>query len=104
MIRRGFYVRPDGLAGIDKVPAETEDYTLDWADELRDGTAIIDAAWAVPAGLTGGAANVTGTKTTKQLAGGTVGTEYKVVCTITKSGGVRVVPRTIVVTVVADLS
>lgn len=99
----GFFRRVDDLAGIYKVPNETVDYSLDWTSELQTGQTISSASWTVPAGLTSSSAGVSGAVTTRRIAGGTAGTDYKVVCAITKSNG-EVVPRSFVISVVADLS
>lgn len=101
--RKGFYVRPDGLAGIDKVPAEAADYSLDWADEVKAGESITDVEWVVPAGINGGGSGQSGVIVTKRISGGTVGTEYTIGCTVTKSTG-EVIPRVFVVNVVSGLS
>lgn len=100
---QGFYRRTDGLAGIDKVPTEIADYSLDWAEELREGQTIQGATWTVPAGLVSGAEGVTGTIATKRIGGGVVGTEYLVDCLMVKNNGEQV-PRTFVVSVVQRLS
>lgn len=102
--RRGFYTRIDRIVGIDKVPDETVDYTLDWGYELRSGQVVVGATWSVPSGLTGGGEARTNTTTTKRFSGGgTPGTEYRVKCTMTKSNG-ETVPRVFVVRMVAEIS
>ena len=72
-----FYVKdPDALL----------DYTENWATWL--GTDEIDtSSWTVPAGITNAADSATTTTTTIWLSGGTAGTNYEVVNSITTTAG-----------------
>lgn len=103
MIHRGFERRTDDLVGLPKVPGETVDVTFDWSPELAVGQAISSAAWTVGSGLTGSNEGLAGALATKRIAGGLAGTDYRLTCTITKNNG-EIVPRTVVISVVAELS
>lgn len=103
MIHRGFERRSDDLVGLPKVPGETVDVTFDWSPELTAGQTISSAAWAGTAGLTLGGSGVVGALATQRISGGVAGQDYRLTCTITKNNG-EVVPRTVVISVVAELS
>lgn len=71
-----------------KDPEANKDYGLDWSALLAVGETITDSAWAVdPVGLTLGTDEITDAIVTVWLSGGTDGTSYKVVNTITTSRG-----------------
>lgn len=103
MIRQGFFRRADDLAGLYKVPGETVDVSFDWTDELKVGQTISSVAWTVGSGMTGSNEGASGAVVTKRIAGGTAGNDYRLTCTITKSNG-EIVPRTVVISVVAEMS
>lgn len=77
----------------DKDPDETLDYTLDWSRWLSTDT-IQASTWAVPDGLTEDASSHGDDTATVWLSGGTVGTAYTLVNTITTTGG-RVAERSV---------
>jgi hypothetical protein len=68
-----------------KDPASTQDFTLNWAQELN-GQTISTSTWATD-GLTGSNTSNTDTSATIRLAGGTEGAYYEVRNTIITSGG-----------------
>lgn len=103
MIHRGFERRTDDLVGLPKVPGEIVDITFDWSPELAAGQTIFSAAWTVGAGLTGSNEGLIGALATKRVSGGVAGTDYRLTCTITKNNG-EVIPRTVVISVVSELS
>lgn len=103
MIHRGFERRTDDLVGLPKVPGEAVDVTFDWSPELTVGQTISLASWTATAGLTLGGNGVVGALATQRISGGTAGTDYRLTCTITKNNG-EVIPRTVVISVVAELS
>lgn len=76
----------------DKDPADNLDFTIDFSASLGADT-IASVAWTIPAGLTAGAQTNSTTAATVWLSGGTVGSDYAVVCRATTAGG-RVIERT----------
>lgn len=76
----GLYVEQD--------PAATLRYGFDWTDQLAlSGDTIVGSSWAVAAGLTKGATNYLGAKTTVTLSGGVLGQHYLVTNTIQLASG-----------------
>lgn len=73
-----------------KDPDAELDYAIDWSAWLaaEEDTAA-SAEWFVPDGLTGGATSLSEGKATIWLSGGTVQTEYIVVCRLTTTGGLK---------------
>jgi hypothetical protein len=86
------------LAPNDKHPGAVADYSLSWADFLRTGETIASATVTVPGGITLDSNSVAGTSVLFRLSGGTAGTTYIVVVTITTSVG-QVEPAEIEITV-----
>jgi hypothetical protein len=83
------------------------DFCFDWkpltngvtgakSDWLQAGEAITAYTVTVPTGLTKGAVTQSGGKVTVWLSGGTAGTYYPVMCSITTDGG-RTDNRTMVI-------
>ena len=68
----------NGRSEIEKGDDEDLDYAIEYADLLDDGETIITSTWAVPTGLTGGVAGVSGSLVTKWISGGTAGQTYDV--------------------------
>ncbi len=75
-----------GVLWAEKPAAAAVPFTLEW-EGLATGDAVATAAWTVPAGLTLGPTSKTDTTTTAFISGGTAGTWYQVVCTVTTTGG-----------------
>lgn len=82
-----------------KDPQEIKDYTIDWTDDLATGETISTSSWAVGTGLTETDEDLATPNATVWVSGGTAGTEYLAVNTITTSGG-RTLERTIVIPVI----
>ena len=82
-----------------KSPLAKLDYTVDWEDWLATGETISSATWTIPSGLTDeeNESNTT-TSATAWVSGGSVGTEYQLVCKIVTSEA-REDARTIRITV-----
>ena len=78
-----------------KDPDAVLDFTVDWSDWL-DSDTIASVTWVVPTGITKDSDTKTTTTATIWLSGGTVGTNYSIVCRITTAGG-RTDDRTFVV-------
>ena len=91
-----------------KTPAEVKDFGLDWSNELLFGDQIATSAWAVPAGITQVLTSVNGSSVTLDgrtvlpnrltavlLSGGTAGTDYECVNTITTTGGLTLSRRSV---------
>jgi hypothetical protein len=72
-----------------KGPDEAINFAVDWGDWLdtdRDGSAddtIASASWEADDGLTVGSSSETTTVATVAISGGTIGSSYKLRCTIT---------------------
>lgn len=81
-----------------KAPGAKLDYSVDWTDWLADGETISNVSWTVPSGLTKTTEGISGGICTAWLMGGTLGTLYIVVCTITTNVG-RVDSRSLYITV-----
>lgn len=71
----------------DKVTTSDEDYGIDWSKELVTGETVLTSSWTAPDGLTVIATASAAVSTTVWLTGGTPGTWYDVVNTITTSAG-----------------
>jgi hypothetical protein len=72
-----------------KDPDDTDDFTLNWDEELAAGETISTATWAVIVGtlLTVASSSNTTTTATARLAGGTAGEMAEVRCRIITSAG-----------------
>ncbi len=70
-----------------KDPADTADYTVNWALWLATAETISSVAWTVPTGITNSATTNTTTTATIRLTGGTADTEYTIACKVTTSAG-----------------
>ncbi|WP_326779758.1 hypothetical protein OG481_02350 [Streptomyces longwoodensis] len=72
-----------------KDPAAKLDYSWDWSAWLADvADSIVSATVAVPAGLAAVGGPVVGdTIVTQRVEGGTLGSEYTLVCQIVTAGG-----------------
>lgn len=81
-----------------KDPQEEKDYTIDWSDDLASGETISTSDWVVGTGLTEEDDENNTTTTTAWVSGGTAGTEYLCVNTVTTSGG-RTLERTVIIPV-----
>lgn len=75
-----------------------KNYVQDWTRELEGGT-LATAVWTVtPAGPTITAQTLTSTRSQCYLGGGTLGVDYSLTCTATKSGDAQYLePRTMIV-------
>lgn len=82
---------------VTKDPQAVLDYTLDWSLWL-DGDTISTSTWALDVGITEDSESETATTTTVWVSGGTAGTTYNAVNTIT-TVGLRTDQRTIQITV-----
>ncbi len=69
-----------------KDPDEITLYGVDWLDRLGSAT-ITASSWIVPADITQSNASYTDTQTTIKLAGGVLGSIYRVTNRITTSDG-----------------
>lgn len=69
-----------------KDPSAILDYQFNWATWLGSDT-IATSTWTVPAGITQSSETETTTTATIWLSGGTDGSDYQVVNTITTAGG-----------------
>lgn len=81
-----------------KDPSAVLDYVFDWSAWLDDTDQIIDATVTAPDGITIDSQSFTASAVTVWLSGGTVGTQYRVVCQITTADG-RVDERTTTISV-----
>ena len=73
---------------VDKDPDEVASYAVEWVDALATAETIASATWsASPSGLTFSAQAESGTRASVKVSGGTAGTDYKVLCRVTTSGG-----------------
>lgn len=81
-----------------KDPNARLDYAVDWSSWLSDGETISDSDWTVPAGIVEDDTDVTTTKATVWLTGGTAGQSYAVTNRITTSDG-RIDDRSIQIVV-----
>lgn len=87
------------MAIFPKDPSSNVDFSVDWADWLLEGETITDANWNIaPSGAESpvlSAATVTGDVAGIFVAGGDVGTRYRLTCNVQTSGG-RVADRSLV--------
>jgi len=81
----------------EKDPQETIDLSFAWAPKL-DGDTIVTSTFTLPDGLTEESTAIDGSITTIFVSGGTIGRIYRIVNTLTTSGG-RTYERTIYVRV-----
>jgi hypothetical protein len=87
------------MPSFKKDPNATLDYTVDWGQWLTNETIFGTPTWVVPDGITKYSESNTVTTATIWLTGGTVGTNYDVVCRIVTTAG-RVNDQTITIKVV----
>lgn len=99
----GIRRRLDGLAWVDKAPADVVDYGFEYEDELETAETITTSTWSATTGITLGSEGVDGSVATTWVSGGTAGTTYTLVNTIQTSGG-RTFVRTLKVRVLANVS
>jgi len=85
------------MAIFKKNPKAVLDYGINWTTWL-DGDTISTSEWTVPSGITKDSDRKTNTTTTIWLSGGTVDTDYDLVCHIVTAQG-REDDRTITVMV-----
>lgn len=81
-----------------KDPDAKLDYYWDWTAWLEDDDTVADNEFIVPDGLVASGQNRTTTTTSLFLAGGSNGTDYKIVSRITTAAG-RIDDRTIIIPV-----
>lgn len=79
---------------VTKAPADVLDFTYDWNGSataggpwMATGDTISTSTWSAPAGITIASDTETTTTSTVWLSGGTAGSSYDVVNTITTAGG-----------------
>lgn len=71
-----------------KDPDDTDDFTIDWVNELAVGETIsLLTVTAITAGITVSSSSISTTRTTARLTGGTAETTYDVRYRITTSTG-----------------
>ena len=70
-----------------KDPDDSIWYQIEWDEEIASTETLSSASWTVPTGLTEVSSSVSGTKALIRLSSGTAGTEYTLVCQITKDTG-----------------
>lgn len=84
-------------ATIKKDPAALRDYGFDWSDYLDDlSDTISSSMWSADTGITIASTSNTTTTALVWLSGGTAGSQYRVVNTITTTGG-RTDQRTLLI-------
>ena len=67
-----------------KSPADVADYYIDWSEFLSSTTeSITSASITAPSGITAVENSFTGKIVRIRLSGGTAGTTYAIVCTVT---------------------
>lgn len=86
------------IATFSKDPGAVLDYVVNWTDWLA-GDTIATSVWSVPAGITNAVNFFSAALAIIWLAGGTNGTSYKIVNTITTAQG-RTDSRTFSVNVI----
>lgn len=74
------------IAVFSKDPGAILDYVVDWTDWLA-GDTILTSVWTVPAGITKASDFFSAALAVIWLVGGTNGTSYKIVNTITTAQG-----------------
>jgi hypothetical protein len=96
----GSWYEPDCANRVDyeKDPDETVDYSFNWALKLETD-AIATSTFALPDGLTEVSTSTEGRTTSIFVSGGTRGRIYRIVNTLTTTGG-RTLERTIYVKIV----
>lgn len=71
-----------------KAPDENLDYSIDWSDALMIGETIANSDWEAPDGITTGVSGVAGgTISVVWLSSGQANSRYRIVNTITTTGG-----------------
>lgn len=71
---------------VEKHPDSEMDYQLNWETWLDGGGTLSDVAWTCDDGLTIESSSFTDTTATVIVSGGTLGVQYDLTCTITRSG------------------
>jgi hypothetical protein len=66
-----------------KSPADVADYYIDWSEFLSSTESITSASVTAPAGITAVENSFTSKVVRIRLSGGTAGTTYSIVCTVT---------------------
>ena len=66
-----------------KSPADVADYYIDWSEFLSSTESITSASVTAPAGITAVENSFTSKVVRIRLSGGTAGTTYAIVCTVT---------------------
>jgi hypothetical protein len=66
-----------------KSPADVADYYIDWSEFLSSTESITSASVTAPAGITAVENSFTDKVVRIRLSGGTAGTTYAIVCTVT---------------------
>ena len=70
-----------------KDPDATLDYNVNWADWLDTGDTISSVSFDADDGITIDSESNTNTVATAVISGGTVGTRYKITCSIVTANG-----------------
>lgn len=81
-----------------KDPDETDDFSVDWANETDSAESIDSIVWTVPTGITQVQVQLEGDVATIRLSGGTVSTSYTIACKATLDSG-RILERSIYIRV-----
>ena len=78
---------PYELPLLEKQPAESLLYDMEFVGRMEDGTTItaVDSVTGSPSGLTIGTASYSGTRAQFRVSGGTAGTKYKITVVVTTS-------------------
>ena len=66
-----------------KSPTDVADYYIDWSNFLSSNESITSVAVTVPSGITAVENSFTDNVVRIRLSGGTAGTTYAIVCTVT---------------------
>lgn len=91
------------MASYKKGDQERLDFGIDWSEFLTsEGVTIAGSTWTVPSGITEVSNSSSTTATSIVLEGGTIGSSYKLVNTITTSDSNIIAERSIFVLVVED--
>lgn len=78
----------DAMTSVEKEPGETADLTVNWGSKfLGSSRTIASSAWTTPSGITEGTKGNTTTTATVRLSGGTNGSDYIMLNTVTLSNG-----------------
>ena len=75
---------PDYDPDVRKDPDDTQSYTLNWVDQLKNAT-ISSSSWTVQTGMSAASSSNTSTTATVVLTGGTAGGLFNAVNQITTS-------------------